>query len=88
MSHSCASLLCESPHYFNDDHSSNCLCEMCHEHDFAQYMGYPDCCEGCLDTLSQWIHENTDLPRCQFPELCTYSKECKNNLEAHDELTD
>lgn len=79
VSHSCASLLCETPHYENDDHAEECLCGLCHDHfrDWQIWESYPDHCEGCLNALSHWLHESTDLEGCQFPELCTYSKECQ-----------
>ena len=77
MSHDCRRSLCETPHYENDDHSEECLCELCHDHfeDWQNYT-YPEC-EGCLNAMSHWIHENTDLVGCQFPELCDYSRACK-----------
>lgn len=76
MTHDCRSLLCDTPHYENDDHEDGCLCELCHTHDFQQYTAYPAWCDGCLKTLSQWIHECTDLKECQFPELCDYGPGC------------
>lgn len=82
MSHDCRQSLCTSPHYANDDHSQECLCEMCHDHgDWQEWTVYPEC-DGCLQQMSQWIHENTDFSGCAEPELCGYYKWC-----GHPELT-
>lgn len=75
MSHDCRSSLCDTPHYANDNHSGDCLCELCHEHNGLEWNVYPEC-EGCLRDLAQWIHENTDFPGCPIPEVCQYSKAC------------
>lgn len=78
MSHSCRAVLCVSPHYENDDHSEDCLCELCHDHaDWQEWSVYPEC-EGCLVMMAQWIHENTDYVGCVEPDLCDYSEDCKN----------
>lgn len=78
MYHDCRSSLCDTPHYENDDHSDDCLCELCHDHfdDWNSWNIYPEC-DGCLNAMSHWIHENTDFVGCPFPELCDYSKSCR-----------
>lgn len=59
MIHDCRSSSCDSPHYANDHHSANCLCDMCHEHDWTLWNIYPEC-ENCEVHLYQWLEENTD----------------------------
>lgn len=69
--HDCRSRCCDEPHYANDGHPGDCLCELCHEHNWDEWSVYPECDE-CLNQLSQWIHENTDIEYCMIPEVCTY----------------
>lgn len=75
MSHNCRSLLCDEPHYENDSHSGDCLCALCHEHDWSEWNIYPEC-DGCLHLLAQWIHECTDFEGCPIPDVCNYQQGC------------
>lgn len=55
--HSCQALACETPHYVNDRHSDDCLCELCHEHDWRVWAVYP-LCDGCeAAMLAYWAEE-------------------------------
>jgi hypothetical protein len=65
-SHDCSRSLCDTPHYEDDVHA----------HDWTGWNLYPEC-DGCLATLAQYIHEETDFVGCPMPELCDYSPDCQ-----------
>lgn len=55
--HDCRRSLCDSPHFENDDHPGECLCDMCHpDHDWEMWNCYPPC-EGCAETLLEYWRE-------------------------------
>jgi hypothetical protein len=78
--HDCRALLCDTPHYANDRHAGDCLCKLCHSHDEGAWNMYPECA-GCLRSLAQWIHENTNFIGCPIPEYCDYSPHCDEQYQ-------
>jgi hypothetical protein len=67
-------------------HPDECGCEHCHEcraHNPLEWNVEPEC-DFCLIELSQWIHENTDLPFCAYPEFCSYAPTCRPKGVSHD----
>lgn len=78
--HDCRSTLCVTPHGENDGHADDCLCELCHDHNWQEWTVYPEC-EGCLIEMAAWIHENTDFVGCPLPDVCTYSDHCDEQYQ-------